>query len=84
MVYNKVSIPGYNGTFDIKPGEQIVEIDGVPVRGYNSSRTSNVSHYGYSGGYIVNAYNPSPRGWRVRLAQPTKSCQMVNGVMVCN
>lgn len=80
-VYNKVTIPGYAGTFDLAPGEVITHIDGVPVRQYSNS--TDAQPIAYANNYFMRAV-PRNNAWRVRFSQPSNCSQMADGTWVCN
>jgi hypothetical protein len=79
VVYNKVSIPGYYGTFDVPNGAVITHVDGVPV---NKVSSVNNTVFGYTNQHFMQGVRKST-GWSTRIAQPV-GCRFVNGVLQCN
>lgn len=72
VVYNSVNIPGYSGSFTVPEGAYISHVDGVPV---TRSRLLNGRLMNYSNGYLMQSSSN-----KVNIS----SCQMVNGVRICN
>lgn len=85
----KVSVNGFSGQFEVPPGGVITHINGVPVGSNNGwTRTVNpvtrqtTSVVGQTPRFNVRAV---PRQGGVRFfAAPRGTCQIVNGVQVCN